>query len=183
MLSVLIASTASLQLEGRWIGKFTNSFGQEVNFSITFKIGGIRFQGTAKVPRNEKFLPKRVDVREIRVNRTFVIFLPFAAQDRFVQIDLARAEDRTLIGSAISEDNVYNVSLSITPENRIELQITHRKKGDWYKYELYQKRREGIEKNLFWATHGFLIGLIVVIIPLIVCSVCGRKSAAKRKLE
>jgi hypothetical protein len=184
MLPSLFAVSLSFPLKGRWVGKFTNSFEQEFNFSITFKVVGIRFQGIAKVPPNQKFLPKRVDVREIRINRTFVIFLPLAAQEKFAQIDLVKGDDQNLTGSVQSEDGVYNVTLTITRENRIELVLVGIKRGEWYRYELEQKRRVQVIENKQVLEKQGVWALVVVLLMIVVgWRACGGNGTEKEKGE
>jgi len=158
----------SFPLAGRWVGNFTTSSDDNFTFSITFRFQGVRFKGTTKAPKQHKFLPKHVDVREIRVNRTFVILLPFQLQEKYAEIDLVELPTGILSGNATSDDNSCNLSLSIFPENTIELEILNLKHLDWYRYVLYQRNRSVAQgrANVI-ILYGFPAAAVAVILYLI----------------
>jgi hypothetical protein len=68
MLFALLPFSLSFPLEGRWIGKFTTSLNQELNFSITFKLVGTLAE--LRVTRKKRGMWYRYELQQRR--RTFL---------------------------------------------------------------------------------------------------------------
>jgi hypothetical protein len=151
-------------LEGRWLGTFEISENETIDFALKFKSNRIRFQGAITAEKNHKFLPKRVDVREVRVNRTFVVFLPGSQIQKFAEFDLAFAEDGILRGNTTSDDQNYRLGLSVL-DGEISLALTEQKKrGRTYNYVLTRDSRKG---SLL-----FVGGIAAVVLVLASISLC-----------
>lgn len=134
MFFVFAAFVCAYPLSGRWIGKYSSSFDEEIDFSMKFRAKNVRFVGRLKAPKN-KMLPKRVDVREIRENRTFLIMTSATKDSKFAEIDLNEVTSDGLTGKASSVDGVYDVSLTMSEDN-IRLELYQKKRGRWFRYDL-----------------------------------------------
>jgi hypothetical protein len=185
MLSILIALGISFPLEGRWLGNFTSSSDENTtSFSVTFKTVGVRFKGVLRSTHHKfKFLPKLVDIREIRVNRTFIILLPLRNEEKFVQFDVAECPGGFLNGTAGSDDGAYNVSVAIHPDNAIEVELADRKTSEWVHYSIARRRSEAVSGATAWAVVAAIILVVAAVLLLIIWKVIQSGRRALRKAD
>lgn len=154
MLFAFAALACAYPLSGRWIGKYSSSMGEEVDFSMKFRAKNVRFVGRMKAPKN-RMLPKRVDIREIRQNQTFLIMTPGVKDSKFAQIDLTENTADGMIGKATSFDGVYDVSLTVSDDN-IRLELYQKKRGRWFRYDLLRGSQRPIAFPVALTIFGIL---------------------------
>jgi hypothetical protein len=173
----LLSLGISFPLEGRWLGNFTTSF------SVTFKTVGVRFKGVLRSTHAEfKFLPRLVDVREIRVNRTFIILLPVRNEEKFVEVDVAESAGGFLDGTAPSDDGAYNVSIAIRPDSAIDVELVDRKTREWVRYAIAKRRSDAVSGATAWAVMAAIIVAVAGFL-LIVWKVIESGRRALKKAE
>jgi hypothetical protein len=180
VLGLLLAMGESFGLRGRWNGVFEANGKVTINFTVKFKsMAGLRERGLIRASKKHRLLPDKVQVRQVRPRKTFLILIPNRGQGRFAEIDCNETfENGTIFGSAVSFDGAYDVNLSLSAEDDIEFGVVHRKRKHWANYRL-TRRTVTIESGNLRALLVIICIVAVAIMALGVKTGIGRGAKVK----
>ena len=166
MLFLLITSCFTIQLKGNWVGTFTGSKGEEIDFTMKVKGSNGDYNGYIRNRIKHIMIPKRIIIEEMIPNDSYAIYVGVNPIQKFVHFHFNEsAPMNSIIASTISEDGQFDVHITFSGEQQMEFLLYRRGMGEWYKYSLFVRGHELLQRPLMIVFY-ILMGIVSILFAM-----------------